>query len=127
MPILPVKGLLLVHGFIGQWRGGTSTNIIGELIVEFLTELPDFDSKKHKPFGGRYWLGWLGILVNLIMGAFLAFLVGYTLFSIGKGNLAFILIFNLFLIPTTLFWFWRTSRLFKKMWQTSLYYLDNKS
>nr|WNF84065.1 hypothetical protein RJW52_10210 [Streptococcus suis] len=79
-----------------------------------MTELPDFDPKKHKPFGGRYWLGWLGILVNLIMGAFLAFLVGYTLFSIGKGNLAFILIFTLFLIPTTLFWFWRTSRLFKK-------------
>lgn len=60
-------------------------------------------------------------------GSFLGLLSRLYTFSIGKGNLALILIFNLFLIPTTLFWFWRTSRLFKKMWQTTLYYLDNKS
>lgn len=101
--------------------------LIGELIIEFLTELPDFNPKKHKPFGGRYWLGWLGILVNLIMGGLLLFLVGHLIFAIGKGNLALILISNLFLIPITLFWFWRTIHLIKKMWQTSLYYIKEKS
>lgn len=39
----------------------------GELLVEFLTGLADFDERKYPPFGFRYWLGWLGLLTNLLM------------------------------------------------------------
>ncbi|HEL1558039.1 TPA: hypothetical protein TXJ05_002274 [Streptococcus suis] len=37
--------------------------IIGEILVEFLAGLADFDERKYSPFGFRYWLGWLRILL----------------------------------------------------------------
>ncbi|MDW8682081.1 hypothetical protein Q7W17_08155 [Streptococcus suis] len=59
---------------------------LGELLVEFLTGLADFDEKKHPPFGIRYWLGWLGLLTNLLMLFFLTFvtLVFSLMFAEGR-------------------------------------------
>ncbi|HFI0331916.1 TPA: hypothetical protein ACGOVE_000472 [Streptococcus suis] len=43
----------------------------GELLVEFLTGLADFAERKRPPFGIRYWLGWLGVLIHVLLFALL--------------------------------------------------------
>ncbi|HFU4458740.1 TPA: hypothetical protein ACGPAL_000284 [Streptococcus suis] len=60
---------------------------LGELLIEFLTGLADFDERKYPPFSLRYWLGWLGIMTNLLMLSFLTFvtLVFSLMFAEGRG------------------------------------------
>lgn len=43
----------------------------GELLVEFLTGLAGLAERKHPPFGIRYWLGWLGVLIHVLLFALL--------------------------------------------------------
>lgn len=59
----------------------------GELLVEFLTGLADFDEKKHPPFGIRYWLGWLGVLIHVLLLALLTCVTVFffKFFLVGKG------------------------------------------
>ena len=49
----------------------TSVDFLVELLVEFLTGLADFAERKHPPFGFRYWLGWLGVLIHVLLFALL--------------------------------------------------------
>ncbi|HEL1640470.1 hypothetical protein NF419_09560 [Streptococcus suis] len=94
----------------------------GELLVEFLTGLADFDEKKHPPFGIRYWLGWLGLLINFLMLGLLGFVsaVFLWMFLDGKGwdKLVIALLFT----PILLFWLFKTPGFVKKMWQVTKYY-----
>ncbi|WP_105107289.1 hypothetical protein [Streptococcus suis] len=94
----------------------------GELLVEFLTRLADFDEKKHPPFGIRYWLGWLGLLTNLLMLFFLTFvtLVFSLMFAEGRGW-SFLVLALLFM-PILFFWLYKTLGFIRKMWHITLYY-----
>lgn len=96
--------------------------LLGELLVEFLTGLADFDERKHPPFGLRYWLGWLGLLINFLMLGLLTFvpIVFLLMFLDGKGwvNLILAILF----IPILLFWLFKTPGFVKKMWQVIKYY-----
>ncbi|HFI0424572.1 TPA: hypothetical protein ACGOWZ_001151 [Streptococcus suis] len=94
----------------------------GELLVEFLTGLADFDEKKHPPFGIRYWLGWLGLLTNLLMLFFLTFvtLVFFLMFAEGR-SWSFLFLALLFM-PILFFWLYKTHGFIRKMWRVTLYY-----
>ncbi|HFI0164667.1 TPA: hypothetical protein ACGOWT_001053 [Streptococcus suis] len=95
----------------------------GELLVEFLTGLADFDEKKHPPFGIRYWLGWLGVLIHVLLLALLTCVTVFffKFFLVGKGliNVVVAVVFLLF----TLFWLWKSGKTILKMCQATIYYL----
>lgn len=95
---------------------------LGELVFEFLAGLADFDERKYAPFGLRYWLGWLGLLINFLMLGLLTFVptVFLLMFLDGKGwvNLILAILF----IPILLFWLLKTLGFVKKMWQVTTYY-----
>ena len=66
----------------------TSMEFFGELLVEFLTGLADFAERKHPPFGIRYWLGWLGVLIYVLLFALLTCVtVFFFIFFIGRKRL----------------------------------------
>lgn len=94
----------------------------GELFVEFLTGLADFDEKKYPPFGLRYWLGWLGVLTNLLLLVLLSFVTVFffMFFLQGKGlfNGLAALVFLFF----ALFWLWKSGKMILKMWRVTIYY-----
>lgn len=94
----------------------------GELLVEFLTGLADFDERKYPPFGFRYWLGWLGTMTNLLMLSFLAFvtLVFIWMFAEGRGWTFLVLV--LLFMPILFFWLYKTLGFIRKMWHITLYY-----
>ncbi|HEL9644908.1 TPA: hypothetical protein U0K67_001124 [Streptococcus suis] len=96
--------------------------LLGELLVEFLTGLADFDERKHPPFGLRYWLGWLGLLINFLMLGLLTFVptVFLLMFLDGKGGVNLIL--AILFIPILLFWLLKTLGFVKKMWRVIKYY-----
>ncbi|HEL2003662.1 TPA: hypothetical protein ACGO21_000128 [Streptococcus suis] len=95
----------------------------GELLVEFLTGLADFDEKKYPPFGIRYWLGWLGVLIHVLLLALLTCVTVFffKFFLDGKGliNVVVAVVFLLF----ALFWLWKSGKTILKMWQATIYYL----
>ncbi|CYU76049.1 hypothetical protein [Streptococcus suis] len=95
----------------------------GELLVEFLTGLADFDEKKHPPFGIRYWLGWLGVLIHVLLLALLTCVTVFffKFFLDGKGliNVVVAVVFLLF----ALFWLWKSGKTILKMWHATIYYL----
>ncbi|HFI0671388.1 TPA: hypothetical protein ACGO47_000260 [Streptococcus suis] len=93
-----------------------------ELLVEFLTGLADFDEKKHPPFGLRYWLGWLGLLINLLMLGMLTFVPAVFLLMFLDGKSWVNLILAILFIPILLFWLLKTLGFVKKMWQVTKYY-----
>lgn len=96
--------------------------LLGELVFEFLTGLADFDERKYANFGLRYWLGWLGLLINLLMFGLLTFVpaVFLLMFLDGKGwvNLILAILF----IPILFFWLLKTLGFVKKMWRVTKYY-----
>ncbi len=95
---------------------------IGELVFEFLTGLADFDERKYPPFGLRYWLGWLGVLTNLLMAALLAFVTVFFLIAFLKGKGLFSLLVALCFLPFLLFGIWRSLNTFIKMCKITLFY-----
>ena len=101
----------------------TSIEFFGELLVEFLTGLADFAERKHPPFGIRYWLGWLGVLIHVLLFALLTCVtVFFFIFLLeGKGLMHGVvaIVFLLF----ALFWLWKCGKTILKMWQVTIYYL----
>ena len=101
----------------------TSIEFFGELLVEFLTGLADFAERKHPPFGIRYWLGWLGVLIYVLLFALLTCVtVFFFIFLLeGKGFIHGVvaIVFLLF----ALFWLWKCGKTILKMWQVTIYYL----
>ncbi len=101
----------------------TSIEFFGELLVEFLTGLADFAERKHPPFGIRYWLGWLGVLIHVLLFALLTCVtVFFFIFLLeGKGFIHGVvaIVFLLF----ALFWLWKCGKTILKMWQVTIYYL----
>ncbi|MGQ7335354.1 hypothetical protein ACTGUN_05195 [Streptococcus suis] len=93
-----------------------------ELLVEFLTGLADFDERKHPPFGFRYWLGWLGVLIHVLLFALLTCVTVFffVFFLEGKGlmNVVVAIVFLLL----ALFWLWKCGKTILKMWQVTIYY-----
>jgi hypothetical protein len=91
----------------------------GELLVEFLTGLADFAERKHPPFGIRYWLGWLGVLIHVLLFALLTCVtVFFFIFLLeGKGFIHGVvaIVFLLF----ALFWLWKCGKTILKMWQVN--------
>ncbi|MDQ8760271.1 hypothetical protein [Streptococcus ruminantium] len=100
--------------------------ILGELLLELLMELPDFDERKHPPFGVRYWLGWLGILFNVMCMVLIGFLVVYLFFDFLKRKELFTVTMAMVLLPVAIYWLWRTIRRMRKMWQVTVYYWKSK-
>ncbi|HEL1579539.1 hypothetical protein [Streptococcus suis] len=96
---------------------------LGELVFEFLMGLADFDERKYAPFGLRYWLGWLGVLIHVLLLALLTCVTVFffKFFLDGKGliHVVVAVVFLLF----ALFWFWKSGRTILKMWQATIYYL----
>ena len=97
-------------------------DLIYEIVFEYLTELADFDEKKYKPFGFRYWLGLLGITVNLLLLALLACVTAISFFRCLRDKSWGVAIVVIFLLPVTLFWCWKTTLRIRKMWQVTLFY-----
>ncbi|MGQ7367594.1 hypothetical protein ACTGXZ_08390 [Streptococcus suis] len=95
---------------------------LGELLVEFLTGLADFDEKKHPPFGIRYWLGWLGLLINCLMLGLLTFVPAVFLLMFLDGEGWVNLILAILFIPILLFWLLKTLGFVKKMCRVTKYY-----
>lgn len=95
---------------------------IGEQLVEYLTGLADFDEKKPPPFGLRYWLGWLGIFINLLMLALLVFVLVFSFIAFLKMKSQSAVLVTFFLLPSVLFWLWKTGSLIRKMWCLTRYY-----
>lgn len=95
---------------------------LGELVFEILAGLADFDERKYAPFGLRYWLGWLELLINCLMLGLLTFVpaVFLLMFLDGKGwvNLILAILF----MSILLFWILKTLGFVKKMWHVTLYY-----
>ncbi|HFI0249912.1 TPA: hypothetical protein ACGPBA_000297 [Streptococcus suis] len=100
----------------------TSIEFFGELLVEFLTGLADFAERKHPPFGIRYWLGWLGVLIHVLLFALLTCVTVFffVFFLEGKGlmNVVVAIVFLLL----ALFWLWKYGKTILKMWQVTIYY-----
>ncbi|HGF1449149.1 hypothetical protein HCC70_07690 [Streptococcus suis] len=96
--------------------------IIGEVLVEFLTGLADFDERKYPPFGLRYWLGWLAVVANLLLLGFLGFVTVVFFLVFMKGGDWLLLVSGLLLAPFLLFWFLKTMGHIRKMWRVTLYY-----
>ncbi|HFI0467013.1 TPA: hypothetical protein ACGOYW_000395 [Streptococcus suis] len=95
---------------------------LGELLIEFLTGLADFDERKYPPFSLRYWLGWLGILINLLMLSFLVFVTLVFLWMFAGGRGWSFLVLALLFMPILLFWLYKTLGFIRKMWHVTLYY-----
>ncbi len=99
-----------------------SVDFFSELLVEFLTGLADFDERKHPPFGFRYWLGWLGVLIHVLLFALLTCVTVFffVFFLEGKGlmNVVVAIVFLLL----ALFWLWKCGKTILKMWQVTIYY-----
>lgn len=100
----------------------TSVDFLVELLVEFLTGLADFAERKHPPFGFRYWLGWLGVLIHVLLFALLTCVTVFffVFFLEGKGlmNVVVAIVFLLL----ALFWLWKYGKTILKMWQVTIYY-----
>lgn len=100
----------------------TSVDFLIELLVEFLTGLADFAERKHPPFGFRYWLGWLGVLIHVLLFALLTCVTVFffVFFLEGKGlmNVVVAIVFLLL----ALFWLWKYGKTILKMWQVTIYY-----
>lgn len=96
--------------------------LLGELLVEFLTGLADFDERKYPPFSPRYWLGWLGILTNLLMLSFLVFVTLVFLWMFAEGRGWSFLVLVLLFMPMLFFWLYKTLGFIRKMWHVTLYY-----
>ncbi len=100
----------------------TSVDFLVELLVEFLTGLADFAERKHPPFGFRYWLGWLGVLIHVLLFSLLTCVTVFffVFFLEGKGlmNVVVAIVFLLL----ALFWLWKYGKTILKMWQVTIYY-----
>ncbi|HFI0405288.1 TPA: hypothetical protein ACGOYB_001383 [Streptococcus suis] len=97
----------------------------GELLVEFLTGLADFDERKYPPFGLRYWLGWLGLLTNLFMLGLLGFVLAVFFLMFAGGRGWSFLVLALLFMPILFFWLYKTLGFIRKMWHVTLYYRKN--
>lgn len=97
-------------------------DVVYEIVLECLMGLADFDEKKYKPFGFRYWLGWLGITVNLLLLALLACVTAISFLRCLQDKTWREALILVFLLPVTLFWCWKTTLRIRKMWQVTRFY-----
>lgn len=121
-PYMRLKPLSDEQSITDRSERKTSIEFFGELLVEFLTGLADFAERKHPPFGIRYWLGWLGVLIHVLLFALLTCVTVFffVFFLEGKGlmNVVVAIVFLLL----ALFWLWKYGKTILKMWQVTIYY-----